>query len=131
MFDGKEDAKKFLYVYENVVKKGKTEDEKADKLVDFLKADAFNYYFYYFTEDNAPTEEAKSFQLVKKAMLEKFSTKKTDAETMREALNLRYVGENIKEFIFKAGKLYKEANFSEELKFGMIQQAIRSDQALM
>ncbi len=61
VFDCKEDAKKFVYVYQYVVMKGKTEIEKADRLVPFLKADAFDYYFDYFTEDNAPTEEAKSF----------------------------------------------------------------------
>ncbi len=54
VFDGKEDAKEFFYVYQNVVMKGKAEEEKADKLVAFLKADAFYYYFDYFTEDNAP-----------------------------------------------------------------------------
>ena len=32
-FSGKEDAKKFFYVYENVVMKNKTEEEKADSLV--------------------------------------------------------------------------------------------------
>ncbi len=61
MFDVKEDAKKFFYVYENVVMKEKTEEEKADKMVAFLKADAFDYYFAYFNEDNAPTEAMKSF----------------------------------------------------------------------
>ncbi len=50
---------------------------------------------------------------------------------MREAVNLRYVGDGIEEFIVRAGKLYKEAKFSEDLKFGMIQEAIRSDQALV
>ncbi len=45
VFDGKEGAKKFFYVYENVMMKGKTEEEKADKLVAFLKADVFDYCF--------------------------------------------------------------------------------------
>ncbi len=43
MFDGKENAKKFFYVYENVVMKGKTEKEKGDMLVAFLEADGFDY----------------------------------------------------------------------------------------
>ncbi len=42
VFDCKEDAKKFFYVDENVVMKGKNEEEKAYKLVSFLKADAFD-----------------------------------------------------------------------------------------
>ncbi len=63
--------------------------------------------------------------------MEKLSTKKTEAETMREAVNLRYVGDDIKEFIVKAGKPYKEAELSDELKFCTIQKAIRYHQALM
>ncbi len=35
--------------------KGKTEEEKADELVAFLKEDTFDCYFDYFTEDNGPT----------------------------------------------------------------------------
>ncbi len=50
---------------------------------------------------------------MKKAMMEKFSTKKTDAETIREAANIRCFGDGIKEFIIKARQLYKEAKFSE------------------
>ena len=71
------------------------------------------------------------FQVVKEAMLGNFSTKETEAGTMREAVNLRHIGDEIKEFIVKAGKLYKEAKFSEELKFGIIQEANKSDQALI
>ncbi len=42
VFYGKEDAKKFFYVAESVVIKDKTEEEKAGKLVAFLRADAFD-----------------------------------------------------------------------------------------
>ncbi len=43
-FEGKEDAKKFFYVYENVLMKGKTDEEKAYMLVAHLNAEAFEYY---------------------------------------------------------------------------------------
>ncbi len=46
--------------------------------------------------------------------MEKFSTKKTEAETIKEAVNLRYIGDDFEEFIVKAGKLYREAKFREE-----------------
>ena len=131
VFDGKEDTKKCFYAYKNVVTKINTVEKKAEKLVAFLKADAFDCCNEYFTEDNAPTEEAKLFQVVKKAMLENISTKKTEAETIKEAVNLQYAGDDVKEFIVKAEKLYKEFKFSENIKFGMIQEAITFDQALM
>ncbi len=94
--DGKEDAKKFFYVYENVLMKGKTDEEKADRLLAHLNAEAFEYYFDHFTDENAPTEEAKPFWKVKAALLKKFSAKKTESETMKEAVNLTYQGEYVK-----------------------------------
>ena len=129
-FNGKKDAKKFFCVYENIVMKTITEEEKADSLVAYLDGEAFEYYFDNFTEDNSPNEEARSFQKAKAALLEKFSTKKTEAEVMKEAVNLVYKGGNVKEFFVKASKLYKEAKFNEQAKFGLIREAIKFDQGM-
>ena len=59
-FNGKEDAKKFCYVYENVQVSGKTDGEKAKRLVAHLNAEAFEYYFDHITDETAPTKEVKS-----------------------------------------------------------------------
>ena len=118
--NGKEDAKKFFYVFENVGMKNKTEEQKADSLVAYLDGETFECYFNNFTEDNPPNEEARSFQKVKAALLEKFSTKKTETEVMKEAANLVYKGTNVKEFFVNANKLYKEAEFNDQAKFGLI-----------
>ncbi len=123
--DGKEDAKKLFYMYENVLMKGRTDEEKANRLVTHLNAEAFENYFDHFTDENTLTEEAKSFQLLKKALLEKFSKKK------KEAVNLMYNGEDVEEFFLRSSKLYKEANFNEGTKHGMIMEAIKSDQSLL
>ena len=58
--------------------KSKTDEEKAERLVAQLNGEAFEYYFDHFTDENAPTEEEKSFRKVKTALLEKFSTKKVE-----------------------------------------------------
>ena len=68
--------------------KNEIEEEKAGSLVAYLDGEEFDYYFDNFTEDNASNEEGRSLQKVKAALLEKFSTKKTEAEVMREAVNL-------------------------------------------
>ena len=60
-FNGKEDAKNFFYVYENVVMKNKIEEEEADSLIAYLDGEAFEYYFGNFTEHNAPNEKERSF----------------------------------------------------------------------
>lgn len=55
-FSGKEVFKKFFCVYENVVMKNKSEEEKLDSLVAYLDAGAFEYYFDNFKEDYAPNQ---------------------------------------------------------------------------
>ena len=89
-FNGKEDAQKFFYAFENFFMKNKTEEEKADSLVAYLDGEEFEYYFENYTADNAPNEETRSFQSVKAASLENFSTKKTEAEVMKKAVKLVY-----------------------------------------
>ncbi len=69
-FDGKEDPKKFFCIHDNVQMKGKMDEEKADRLVAHLNAEAFEYYFDNFTDENAPTEETKSFRKVEADLLE-------------------------------------------------------------
>ena len=91
-FSGKEDAKNFFYVFENVVMKNKTEEEKADRLVAYLDGEAIEYYFDNFKEDNALNEEARPYQKVKIALLEKISNEKAEAERMKDAVNLVYKG---------------------------------------
>ncbi len=68
-FDSKEGAKKFFYAYKNVLMKGKTEEEEADRLVANLNAETFEYYFDHFTDVNDRTEEATSFQNINAALL--------------------------------------------------------------
>ncbi len=111
--------------------KSKTDEEKADRLVAYLNAELFEHYFDHFMEENATTEAAKSSQVVKKALLEKFSTKKTKSETRKEEVNQSYQGEDVKEFFVKASKVYKEADFNEGTKEGTVIEAIRSDHNLL
>ncbi len=85
--------------------KGKTDEEKAERLVAHLNAEAFKYYFDHFTDEGAPTDAAKSFRKVKTALLEKLSTKRTESEAMKEAVNLTYKGKDVKEFFVRASKL--------------------------
>ena len=83
-------------MYENVVMKNKYEEERADSLVAYLDGEAFEYYFDNFTGDEYPYLEARLFQRVKVALLEKFCTKKAKLEVMKEAVNLLYKGDSAK-----------------------------------
>ncbi len=82
-FKGTEDARKFFYLYENVLTKGHPESERTEQIVLYISGTSFYFYFDGFTIDNAPTQEAKDYGIVEKVMLEKFSTKKTESEIMK------------------------------------------------
>ncbi len=89
---------------------------------------AFDFYFDRFTLDNAPTEDAKDYGLVKKVMLEKFSTQRTKPEIMREALTLQYDGRDIPNFLSRADKVYNQAKVGDNVKFELLRGALKSDQ---
>ncbi len=125
---GDEDAREFFYLYENVVTKNLPDIEMAEKIVAYLNGSAFDFYFDRFTLDNANTEEAKENGLVKKVMLEKFSTQKTESEIMREALTLRYDGGDIPNFLSRADKVYNRSRVGENVKFELLRDALKSDQ---
>ena len=75
-FKGDEEARKFFFLYKNVVTKSLPDNEMAEKIVAYLSGAAFDFYFDRLSLDNATAEEAKQYGLVMKVMLEKFSTQK-------------------------------------------------------
>ncbi len=61
-------------------------------------------------------------------MLEKFSTRKTESEIMREALALQYDGGDIPTFLSGAKKVNNQAKVGENVKFELLRNALKSDQ---
>lgn len=74
MFSGSEYAVKFFYVFKNVAMKRKKEEDMAEKVVAYLKEDAFDYYFQQFIIGDKPTGEVADFKVVKNKTIEKIST---------------------------------------------------------
>ncbi len=103
------------------------ESERAEKIVAYLSGAAFDFYFDRFTLNNAPTEEAKEYSVVKKVMLEKFSIQKNESEIMREALTLRYDGGDTTTFSSRADKVYYQAKVGENVKLELLRDALKSD----
>ena len=81
--------------------------------------------------DNGPKDETKDYGKVKEVMLEKFSVRKTESEIMKQAISLEYDGGDIQTFLTRADKLYSEAKFNEQAKFGLLRDSLKSDQMLL
>ncbi len=60
-FNGDTDARKFFYVYENVVQKDASPVEKAERVVQHLTEKAFDFYYDKFVRDDSPTPESKDY----------------------------------------------------------------------
>ncbi len=65
---------------------------------------------------------------MKKVMLEKISTQKTELETIREALNLRYERGDIPSFSKKADKVQNQDKVGGNVKFDLLRDPLKSDQ---
>lgn len=91
----------------------------------------FKYYREFFTKKNAPTEESKSFQVVKENMFKRYTAKMTAAEAKVEAENLKYDGKDMNKFLEKAEHLYSLAGFTDEAKYGLIKRTIGTDNELL
>ncbi len=120
-FKGNEDAPKFFNLYENVVTKNLPGSERAEKIVAYLSGAPFDFYFDRFILD-------KEYDVVKKVMLDKLSTQKTESEIMREALTLRYDRGDIPTFFSRADKVYNQAKVGKNVKFELLREALKSDQ---
>ncbi len=124
---GTEEARKFFYLYENVVTKSLPDIEKAEKIVAYLTGAAFDFYFDRFTLDIAPTEEGKDYEVVKKVMLEKLSIQKTESEIMRDALSLRYDGGDIPNFLSRTDKVYSQAEVGNNMNFELLRDSLKPE----
>ena len=81
--------------------------------------------------DNGPNDEAKDYDKVKRVMFEKFSVRKTESEIMKEAISLEYNCVDIQASPIRADKLYSQAKFNDQAKFGLLRDSLKSDQMLL
>ena len=130
-FNESGDARKFFFLFENILLKEESNAERVVKLVMILTRSAFDFYFKYFTFDNRPTENAEKYTQVKEAIISQFSPKKPQAVMMREAVHLRYDGGDFKLFIEEAERAYCAAEFNNEFKLGLIREAANGHAMLM
>ncbi len=64
-------------------------------------------------------------------MLKKFSSQKSEAEIIKEAMSPPYDGANIQSFLPRAEKAYNQAKFNDLAKFGLLRETMKYDQLLL
>ena len=69
-------------------------NNKAQSLMSFNESDVFDFYFQTFTDGDWLTSEGQDFGTIK-AMIARYSKRKTEEEVIREAVDSCYRGDDV------------------------------------
>lgn len=130
VFDRTSDFKVFLFYFGNVASRNKNAEEKIYELLARLDKEAFQFSFEKSTRDREMLEDAKDYEKVKAAFLEKHQRNEDPSTIMKAALHARLDIENLNVLLNKLEDLYEKANFNVEDKFAMSQKAVSQYQDL-
>ena len=124
VFDGTGDVRLFFYRYERSVGKTLNEVEKAETLIDHLEGVPLEFYCKKFLT-NYSKYSGHPYPKVKSTIVAKYQPEQQAAELASAAVDFRYDGGDIREFMERADQLYTEAKFTAEASFGLLKRAIR------
>ena len=126
VFDGKHEADvaKFFFVYENVVTRGKSDEEKAGERLCYLRWEAFDYYNETYRQDGELIETAIDYRAVKKALHGRFESVPEPGENARLAVASKLDGNDSLAVLNEMDRRFEKASFNPEAKFGLIRSAV-------
>ena len=126
MFDGKHaaDVAKFFFIYENVVMRGKYDEDKDGELLCYLQGEAFDYYYETYSQDGGLNETASDYQAVKKDLLDRFESVPEPEENIRLAVASRLDGNHLLASLNEMDRHFEKASFNTEAKFVLLRSAV-------
>ena len=77
---------------------GRSVEQKSQYSVCLLEYDGLKFYLQTFTDDDERAALGQDFGTAKKAMVERYSKRKMEAEVIREAVELCYSGGDVQKF---------------------------------
>ena len=128
---GSMDVKKFFFLFENVIAKSiELPSEKARELLLHLEGPAFEFFYNRFAEGDELSPETEDFSIVKGEFYREFEEKKEADVVIKEAIDLKLQDESLGSFLKEADSMYRDAGFNDEAKFGLLNKAVRGNEAL-
>ena len=118
------DVSKFLFVYDNIIMRGKADEEKAGAILCPLEGAAFDYYYDKYSHNGSLTEAASDCDGVKSALSDRFTETPRPEENIQKAMICRLDGRNLLASMVEIDKLYKKAGFNDEAKYGLLRNAV-------
>ena len=126
VFDGKNDADvaKFFFVYEHIVMRSKSDEDKAGELLCYLQRDAFEFYYNTYNRNGKLTDSAGDYQAVKKAIIDRFESVTRPEEHIRRAVSSRHNQRDLLGLLNEMGRCFDKAAFNAEVKFGLLRNTV-------
>ena len=126
VFDSKHetDVVKFFFVYENVVMRGKSDEDKTGELLCYLQGEAFDYYYETYRQDGGLNETARDYGAVKKALHARFESVPEPEENIRLAVASRLDSNDLLASLNEMDRRFERASFNVEAKFGLLRSAV-------
>lgn len=131
-FDGTKDAdvEEFLFMYDNVVMRGKSDEEKAATLFAYLEGDAKSAYRSKFISGWSLSEEGKDYTVVCSWLIEQFRKELDPDEQIRIAMEARLDFSDLLKSLATLDALYNKAGFNDKAKYGMLKRAATGNSRL-
>lgn len=113
-----------MLYYKQVVRRGKTAEEKAVELDSHLDVSAFFFYFDKFAKDCVRTSKPFDVSYIMNEMFERFVRNVNVEYVLQQDTNVRLSDRNLNEPIRDMESLFDKCKFNEESKFWMLRQPL-------
>ena len=123
-FDGSGDVRRFLLQFESL---DDEDDRLARLLPGYLQGNALDFYCKRFCDEQyRAKKEARTYGTVRQALIDRYAKapKMTARMHLERAMNYKYKGGDLEEFLEEAEELYKSAKVDTEMKFELLQTAL-------
>ena len=118
------DVSKFLFVYKNIIMRGKSDEEKAGAILCHLDGAAHDYYYDTYSHNGNLTEATSDWDSVKKALADRFLVTARPEENIQKAMSCRQNAGSLLTSMDGMDKLYSKAGFNDEAKYGLLRNAV-------
>ena len=109
-----------FFVFENVVMRGKSDEEKAGELLCYLQSESFDYYYENYSQDVGLTVTASDYQALNKALIDRLESVPEPGENIQLAITSRLDGGDILALLNEMDRHFEKASFNTEAKFRLL-----------
>lgn len=125
-FDGRydSDANKFIFMFENVLTRGKEDEYMAMEFMCHLEGTAIDFYYEKIYGDGSVPDKPKCYQFVKIAFIYQFGTRQEAEDAIRYATSAALHNEDLAKSLPSMDAKLKMEGFNDAGNLGLLRQSV-------